>query len=109
LDELYEPLNSGSTHRRLIDRAPELPQTPFMTGRKQNEAPNRKGESLMKSQKTLVLAASIFALALSAFPHDAAASTGTTPPPPLPACCKGTHIPEVTIDAVFVLSLLNLL
>jgi hypothetical protein len=33
----------------------------------------------MKSKKTLVLAASILALTLSAFPHDAAASTGTTP------------------------------
>lgn len=47
----------------------------------------------MKSQKTLALAASILSLTLSAFPHDAAASTGITPPPPLPACCKGTHIP----------------
>jgi hypothetical protein len=59
---------------------------------------------------TLALAASIFALTLSAFPHDAAASTGvTSPPPPLPACSNGTHIKQVTIDAVFVLSLLNIL
>jgi hypothetical protein len=35
----------------------------------------------MKSQKTLVLAASIFALALSAFPHHAAADSTTAPPP----------------------------
>ena len=32
----------------------------------------------MKSNKTLVLAASILALTLSAFPHVAAASIGTT-------------------------------
>jgi hypothetical protein len=64
----------------------------------------------MKSKRTLVFAASILALTLSAFPDDAAASTGTTqpPPPPLPACSNGTHIPQVTIDAVLVLSLLNL-
>ena len=34
----------------------------------------------MKCKKTLVLAASIFALTLSAFPHHAAASSNTTPP-----------------------------
>lgn len=34
----------------------------------------------MKSKKTLVLAASILALTLSAFPHDAAAGTTTAPP-----------------------------
>jgi hypothetical protein len=33
----------------------------------------------MKSTKTLVLAGSILALTLTAFPHDAAASTGTAP------------------------------
>ena len=32
----------------------------------------------MKSKKTLVLAASILAITLSAFPHDAVASAGTT-------------------------------
>ena len=32
----------------------------------------------MKSKKTLVLAASILALTLSAFPHAASADTGTT-------------------------------
>jgi hypothetical protein len=30
---LYEPLNSASTDRRLIDRTSELPQTAFMTRR----------------------------------------------------------------------------
>ncbi len=34
----------------------------------------------MKSKKTLVLAASILTLTLSAFPHHAAASTGSAPP-----------------------------
>ena len=34
----------------------------------------------MKSKKTLVLAASILTLTLSAFPHDAAASSTATPP-----------------------------
>jgi Cu/Ag efflux protein CusF len=34
----------------------------------------------MKSQKTLVLAASIFAITLSAFPHHAAASSAIAPP-----------------------------
>jgi hypothetical protein len=48
-------------------------------GADQPEAPNRKGESVMKSKKTLVLAASIFALTLSAFPHHAAASSTTAP------------------------------
>lgn len=33
----------------------------------------------MKSKKTLVLAASILTLTLSAFPHHAAASTGSAP------------------------------
>jgi hypothetical protein len=32
----------------------------------------------MKGNKTLVLAASILALTLAAFPHEAAADTGTT-------------------------------
>jgi hypothetical protein len=50
-------------------------------GADQSEAPNRKGESVMKSKKTLVLAASIFALTLSAFPHHAAASATTAPTP----------------------------
>jgi len=36
----------------------------------------------MKNQRTLILAASIFALALSAFPHHAAADSTTAPPPP---------------------------
>lgn len=35
----------------------------------------------MKKTMTLALAASIFALTLSAFPHHAAASTTSTPPP----------------------------
>jgi hypothetical protein len=34
----------------------------------------------MKSNKTLLLAASIFTLALSAFPHHAAASSAAAPP-----------------------------
>lgn len=34
----------------------------------------------MKSKKTLVLAALILALTLSAFPHNAAASSTATPP-----------------------------
>lgn len=74
MDELYEPSNSGATHLRLIERKRELPQTPFMTRREQVEAPNPKGESLMKSQKTLVLAASILMLTLGAFPHRASAA-----------------------------------
>ena len=35
----------------------------------------------MKRQMTLALAALIFTLTLSAFPHHAAASTTSTPPP----------------------------
>jgi hypothetical protein len=50
----------------------------------------------MKSKETLVLAASIFALTLSAFPHHAAASSTTAPPHPPPAT-GGTHIKHGTI------------
>jgi hypothetical protein len=63
----------------------------------------------MKSTKKLALATSILALTLVAFPNQAAAGIGATPPPPIPAASNGTHFPGVTIDALFVLSLLNLL
>jgi hypothetical protein len=64
----------------------------------------------MKSKKTLVFAGSILALTLTAFPHNAAAGTGTDQQPsPVPACSSGTHINKVTDDLAFVLSLLNLL
>jgi hypothetical protein len=64
----------------------------------------------MKGNKTLVLAASILALTLAAFPHVAAAGTGTNQQPsPVPACSTGKHIQKVTVDLAFVLSLLSLL
>jgi hypothetical protein len=72
LDEIYEPLNSGSTHLRLIERKRELPQTPFMTRRL---SANPKRRISMKSKRTLVLAASILVLTLGAFPHRASAAS----------------------------------
>jgi hypothetical protein len=51
-----------------------------VAGADQPKTPNRKGESLMKSKKTLALATSILTLTISAFPHHAAAGTTTAPP-----------------------------
>jgi hypothetical protein len=80
VDELSELANSDSTHGRLIELRCEVPQTHFIQRREPVKAPNRKGELPMKSKKTLVLAASILALTLSTFSHDAAASSTDTPP-----------------------------
>jgi len=68
----------------------------------------------MKNEKTLVFAGLILSLTLSAFPHGAAASTGTTPStPPVSACSSGKHITKVEIPIIvmggLVLSLLNVL
>jgi hypothetical protein len=106
----YAPAaNSSATHPRLIEGWSEAGDTPFITRRKQLKAPRRKGETPMKSKKTLVLAASILALTLSAFPHDAAADSGTTPPPTTVLVSKGTHIRSGTITMILVESLLTLL
>lgn len=78
-DELGEPPNSRATHLRLIESGAKVGQTPFMTGRERDEAPDKKGEILMKKKMTLALAALIFSITLTAFPHVAAADTGTTP------------------------------
>lgn len=69
--------NSSASQTQLIEFSLELPQNPFMTRRKQTEAPNRKGELPMKSKLTLALAAAMFTLTLSAFPHHAVAGSTT--------------------------------
>jgi hypothetical protein len=69
-----------------------------MTRRKRVEAPNRKGESLMKKKMTLALASSILTFTLSAFPHHAAASSSAPPPPPQPPASSGKHIMKVVIE-----------
>jgi hypothetical protein len=63
----------------------------------------------MKRNRTLALAASFLMLALSAFPHRAAADSSTTPPPPAPAASSGKHIQKVTIELRSILLALHLL
>jgi hypothetical protein len=74
LDELTEPLNSGATHLRLIESGAKVVQTPFITGRERDEAPNQKRRIPMKSMKAIALAATILTSTLGAFPKHASAA-----------------------------------
>lgn len=72
MNELGGPLNSDATHLRLIESGAKVGQTPFITGRERDEAPNPgKGESEMKSKRTQALAAAILLLIVGAFPNPA--------------------------------------
>jgi hypothetical protein len=63
------------------------------------KTPSSGGTAMKSNIRTFALA-TLVAVAVTACPHCAFA-TSTTPPPP-PPVCKGTHFPTVTIE--FVLS-----
>jgi hypothetical protein len=91
LDELYELLNSDSTHRHLIDRPAKAPQTTFITRCERVAVPNEKEEILMKCKGTFVFAGSIIMLSI----FRAVISRKGSPPehPGLDATSSGQHSP----------------